>query len=273
MSTQPSLSMEEYFNLFEDPNSLFLEDNLFDIFVSPEPTTAASSIDLRLMPENCFAPPAVLSHSLPPAPATVPHVPISHLVTHSPPYQQAQFGFLPQPQQAVGYLLQHAGSKLSPSHVLDSPILSFKPSKRVFFDSPFCVDRCCLSPSCSSPSNSSHSSSTPPGSPLPQRRRNSFSPPTQKRTFKTKAAVSKVILSTGGAQDPIRQCLGMNIKTRCRCKNTALMEYDGPQPLHCAEHIHLDTSACYHKCPYSSGRQVRSIMGNRNVIWNTLNLL
>jgi hypothetical protein len=33
------------------------------------------------------------------------------------------------------------------------------------------------------------------------------------------------------------QCRGMNRKKGIRCRNAALMEYFGTQPLYCAEHI------------------------------------
>jgi hypothetical protein len=191
-------------------------------------------------------------------------------------YQQVPFGFIrPQPHQ-----LQMQQSPLPPHHqptfsqllnklnaccnspsqqvisVPETPVLNPKlPTAR------FCLASRIQLPSsahCQSPMSSCASSpaSTPPSSPVPLRRK-SLSPPIQRRTFKAKTAVSKVILGVGGTHAPIRQCLGMNVKSRRRCKNTALMEYDGPQPHHCAEHIHLDASACYHKCSFSSGRQVR----------------
>jgi hypothetical protein len=71
----------------------------------------------------------------------------------------------------------------------------------------------------------------------------------------------KVIRKAGGHVVPVVQCNAINAKTGRRCKNTALMEYEGPQPLHCAEHIHMDTSARYHKCAFSINgkRQVRMV--------------
>eukprot|EP00299_Pterocystis_sp_00344_P008868 c353_g1_i1.p1 GENE.c353_g1_i1~~c353_g1_i1.p1 ORF type:complete len:419 (+),score=94.28 c353_g1_i1:95-1258(+) len=48
---------------------------------------------------------------------------------------------------------------------------------------------------------------------------------------------------------PVLQCQGMNRKKRIRCRNPALMEYIGPRPLYCAEHISLDSNCLYHKCP------------------------
>jgi hypothetical protein len=49
----------------------------------------------------------------------------------------------------------------------------------------------------------------------------------------------------------VLQCMGVNRKKRIRCRNPALMEYIGPRPLYCAEHISLDTNCLYHKCPSS----------------------
>lgn len=46
----------------------------------------------------------------------------------------------------------------------------------------------------------------------------------------------------------VLQCAGMNRKKRTRCRNAALMEYVGPRPIYCAEHISLDPEALYHKC-------------------------
>lgn len=46
----------------------------------------------------------------------------------------------------------------------------------------------------------------------------------------------------------VLQCAGMNRKKKARCRNAALMEYVGPRPIYCAEHISLDPNALYHKC-------------------------
>eukprot|EP00299_Pterocystis_sp_00344_P019214 c9555_g2_i2.p1 GENE.c9555_g2_i2~~c9555_g2_i2.p1 ORF type:complete len:247 (-),score=29.94 c9555_g2_i2:576-1316(-) len=48
----------------------------------------------------------------------------------------------------------------------------------------------------------------------------------------------------------VLQCLGMNMKKKIRCRNAALMEYIGPQPQFCAEHISMDPAALYHKCGF-----------------------
>lgn len=44
------------------------------------------------------------------------------------------------------------------------------------------------------------------------------------------------------------QCKGVNRKKNTRCRNAALMEYIGPRPLYCAEHITLDPDSFYSKC-------------------------
>jgi hypothetical protein len=44
------------------------------------------------------------------------------------------------------------------------------------------------------------------------------------------------------------QCQGFNRKKNIQCRNAALMEFIGPRPQYCAEHIDLDPSCCYTKC-------------------------
>lgn len=44
------------------------------------------------------------------------------------------------------------------------------------------------------------------------------------------------------------QCKGVNRKKNTRCRNAALMEYIGPRPMYCAEHITLDPESFYSKC-------------------------
>lgn len=44
------------------------------------------------------------------------------------------------------------------------------------------------------------------------------------------------------------QCKGHNRKKNSQCRNAALMEYIGPRPLYCAEHIDLDPDCLYTKC-------------------------
>lgn len=49
------------------------------------------------------------------------------------------------------------------------------------------------------------------------------------------------------------QCKGYNRKKKTQCKNAALMEFIGPRPHYCAEHIDLDPECLYTKCrsPYN----------------------
>lgn len=53
------------------------------------------------------------------------------------------------------------------------------------------------------------------------------------------------------------QCKGYNRKKKTQCKNAALMEYIGPRPLYCAEHIDLDPDCLYTKCksPFNKTRE------------------
>ena len=48
------------------------------------------------------------------------------------------------------------------------------------------------------------------------------------------------------------QCLGSSKKKGTQCKNAALLEYIGPRPLYCAEHIEEDKNTLHGKCkcPY-----------------------
>ena len=59
----------------------------------------------------------------------------------------------------------------------------------------------------------------------------------------------KVVESKGAIQ-----CAGMNLKKGIRCRNAALMEYIGPRPIYCAEHIELDPDTMYIKCRSSYGK-------------------
>lgn len=52
------------------------------------------------------------------------------------------------------------------------------------------------------------------------------------------------------------QCLGISKKKGTRCKNAALLEYIGPRPLYCAEHIEEDPNSLYSKCKCSYFKEV-----------------
>jgi len=53
------------------------------------------------------------------------------------------------------------------------------------------------------------------------------------------------------------QCKGYNRKKKTQCKNAALMEFIGPRPHYCAEHIDLDPECLYTKCksPYNKTKE------------------
>lgn len=53
----------------------------------------------------------------------------------------------------------------------------------------------------------------------------------------------KVVVEKGAVQ-----CVGKNRKKGTQCRNAALMEYIGPRPIYCAEHIELDPNSLYEKC-------------------------
>jgi len=50
------------------------------------------------------------------------------------------------------------------------------------------------------------------------------------------------------------QCAGTNLKKGTQCKNAALMEFIGPRPIYCAEHIELDPNTIYCKCTSPYGK-------------------
>jgi hypothetical protein len=68
--------------------------------------------------------------------------------------------------------------------------------------------------------------------------------------------------SSTATKQPVLQCHGTNLKRKARCRNVAMMEFVGPQPHYCAEHIHLDPHAVYHKCGYAieGSRKVSSVL-------------
>jgi len=62
------------------------------------------------------------------------------------------------------------------------------------------------------------------------------------------------------------QCIGMNRKKNQRCRNAALMEYIGPRPKYCAEHIHLDPECLYMKCGSTYQKTPGDKKGCREVV-------
>lgn len=87
-----------------------------------------------------------------------------------------------------------------------------------------------LFPACFSPSSPVDCPSQTP--------RADYHPPQRERRVRP-----KVVPEKGGVQ-----CQGFNRKKNIRCRNAALMEFMGPRPMYCAEHIHLDPMCLYTKC-------------------------
>jgi hypothetical protein len=62
------------------------------------------------------------------------------------------------------------------------------------------------------------------------------------------------------------QCKGRNRKKNQRCRNAALMEYIGPRPKYCAEHIHMDKECFYTKCKSLYQKVMGDNKGCREVV-------
>jgi len=71
----------------------------------------------------------------------------------------------------------------------------------------------------------------------------------------------KVVESKGAVQ-----CRGRNRKKGVQCRNAALMEYIGPRPIYCAEHIELDPKSLYEKCKSSYQKEVGDNKGCKEVV-------
>lgn len=71
----------------------------------------------------------------------------------------------------------------------------------------------------------------------------------------------KVIEAKGAVQ-----CQGRNRKKNSQCRNAALMEYIGPRPIYCAEHIELDADSLYEKCKSSYQKEVGDKKGCKEVV-------
>lgn len=68
------------------------------------------------------------------------------------------------------------------------------------------------------------------------------------------------------------QCQGTNRKKNKRCRNAALMEFIGPRPIYCAEHIHLDPDCLYTKCKSTYQKVPGDKKGCREVVLKEFNL-
>lgn len=92
-----------------------------------------------------------------------------------------------------------------------------------------------------------------------ERKRNrQSSRPTQRRIRHTRP---KVIEAKGAVQ-----CRGRNRKKGSQCRNAALMEYIGPRPIYCAEHIELDQNSLYEKCKSSYQKDPGDKKGCKEVV-------
>merc|ERR1712137_522709 len=71
----------------------------------------------------------------------------------------------------------------------------------------------------------------------------------------------KVVPSKGAVQ-----CMGKNLKKGTQCKNAALMEFFGPRPIYCAEHIELDPESIYCKCSSTYGKTPGDGKGCKEIV-------
>eukprot|EP01117_Protostelium_nocturnum_P018412 TRINITY_DN769_c0_g1_i1.p1 TRINITY_DN769_c0_g1~~TRINITY_DN769_c0_g1_i1.p1 ORF type:complete len:327 (+),score=140.26 TRINITY_DN769_c0_g1_i1:556-1536(+) len=62
------------------------------------------------------------------------------------------------------------------------------------------------------------------------------------------------------------QCIGTNRKKGVQCRNAALMEYIGPRPQYCAEHIELDPNSLYVKCKSEYQKEVGDNKGCKEIV-------
>lgn len=62
------------------------------------------------------------------------------------------------------------------------------------------------------------------------------------------------------------QCKGRNRKKNTQCRNAALMEYMGPRPIYCAEHIELDPKSLYEKCKAGYQKEPGDNKGCKEVV-------
>jgi len=83
-------------------------------------------------------------------------------------------------------------------------------------------------------------------------------PPFAKRVRQTRP---KVVEAKGAVQ-----CKGRNRKKGIQCRNAALMEYIGPRPIYCAEHIELDPKSLYEKCKSPYQKEIGDGKGCKEVV-------
>jgi len=91
-----------------------------------------------------------------------------------------------------------------------------------------------------------------------KKRKHSSVKPFPRRVRQTRP---KVVESKGAVQ-----CKGRNRKKGTQCRNAALMEYIGPRPIYCAEHIELDPKSLYEKCKSSYQKEPGDNKGCKEVV-------
>mmetsp|Transcript_55364 Transcript_55364/g.83822 ORF Transcript_55364/g.83822 Transcript_55364/m.83822 type:complete len:404 (+) Transcript_55364:35-1246(+) len=84
---------------------------------------------------------------------------------------------------------------------------------------------------------------------------------TSKKKSPVRAVRPKVVAGNGAMQ-----CMGTNMKKGTQCRNAALMEFFGPRPIYCAEHIELDTATIYCKCLCPYNKEVGDGKGCKEVV-------
>lgn len=91
-----------------------------------------------------------------------------------------------------------------------------------------------------------------------RKRKHSSVKPFPRRVRQTRP---KVVEAKGAVQ-----CKGRNRKKGTQCRNAALMEYIGPRPIYCAEHIELDPKSLYEKCKSSYQKEPGDNKGCKEVV-------
>lgn len=97
---------------------------------------------------------------------------------------------------------------------------------------------------------------------------------TKKKNSTTSAAGTAAASKKRPKLDPKKdalQCLGHNRKKNKQCGNAALMEFIGPRPLYCAEHIDQDPTSLYTKCNSTHHLVSGEGKGCREVVLKELN--
>merc|ERR1712137_707541 len=84
---------------------------------------------------------------------------------------------------------------------------------------------------------------------------------TSKKKSPVRAVRPKVVAGNGAMQ-----CMGTNMKKGTQCRNAALMEFFGPRPIYCAEHIELDSESIYCKCICPYNKEVGDGKGCKEVV-------